>query len=69
MQCEGDGGSKKKGKVTLSFWEDFFLSGVAAVTSKTISAPIERVKMVSAPPPFCYLLSFKKKKKKKKKRG
>lgn len=33
-------------KVKLSFAEDFFLSGVAAVTSKTISAPIERVKMV-----------------------
>mmetsp|Transcript_10781 Transcript_10781/g.18015 ORF Transcript_10781/g.18015 Transcript_10781/m.18015 type:complete len:326 (-) Transcript_10781:38-1015(-) len=33
-------------KVRLSFAEDFILSGVAAVTSKTIAAPIERVKMV-----------------------
>jgi len=39
--------SDKKGrKVTLSFGENFFLSGVAAVTSKTIAAPIERIKMV-----------------------
>jgi solute carrier family 25 (adenine nucleotide translocator) protein 4/5/6/31 len=37
----------KKGKaVKLNFAEDFFLSGVAAVTSKTASAPIERLKMV-----------------------
>ena len=33
-------------KVRLSFAEDFMLSGVAAVTSKTIAAPIERIKMV-----------------------
>jgi len=33
-------------KIKLSFAEDFVLSGVAAVTSKTISAPIERIKMV-----------------------
>jgi solute carrier family 25 (adenine nucleotide translocator) protein 4/5/6/31 len=33
-------------KVKLSFVEDFLLSGVAAVTSKTIAAPIERIKMV-----------------------
>ena len=32
--------------VKLNFAEDFMLSGIAAVTSKTISAPIERVKMV-----------------------
>jgi len=32
--------------VKLNFAEDFVLSGVAAVTSKTISAPIERIKMV-----------------------
>jgi len=39
--------SDKKGrKVTLSFGENFLLSGVAAVTSKTIAAPIERIKMV-----------------------
>jgi solute carrier family 25 (adenine nucleotide translocator) protein 4/5/6/31 len=42
--CEG--GSSKKKKVTLTFVEDFVLSGTAAVTSKTISAPIERIKMV-----------------------
>lgn len=36
----------KKPAVKLSFIEDFLLSGTAAVTSKTISAPIERVKMV-----------------------
>lgn len=30
----------------LTFVEDFLLSGVAAVTSKTASAPIERIKMV-----------------------
>jgi len=33
-------------KVKLTFVEDFLLSGVAAVTSKTASAPIERIKMV-----------------------
>jgi len=33
--------------VKLNFAEDFILSGVAAVTSKTISAPIERIKMVA----------------------
>ena len=33
-------------KIKLSFVEDFLLSGVAAVTSKTASAPIERIKMV-----------------------
>jgi len=33
-------------KINLSFGENFFLSGVAAVTSKTIAAPIERIKMV-----------------------
>lgn len=37
-------GEKKKVKLTVA--EDFFLSGTAAVTSKTISAPIERIKMV-----------------------
>lgn len=39
-------GEKKERIVKLSFWEDFFLSGLAAVTSKTASAPIERIKMV-----------------------
>jgi len=32
--------------VKLTFLEEFMLSGVAAVVSKTISAPIERIKMV-----------------------
>jgi solute carrier family 25 (adenine nucleotide translocator) protein 4/5/6/31 len=32
--------------VKLSFAEDFFLSGTAAVVSKTAAAPIERIKMV-----------------------
>jgi solute carrier family 25 (adenine nucleotide translocator) protein 4/5/6/31 len=41
----GDGKSDKK-LVKLSFLEDFLLSGTAAVTSKTIAAPIERIKMV-----------------------
>jgi solute carrier family 25 (adenine nucleotide translocator) protein 4/5/6/31 len=38
----------KKGPrvIKLNFAEDFVLSGIAAVTSKTISAPIERIKMV-----------------------
>jgi len=39
-------GKKEGTKVDLSFGENFFLSGVAAVTSKTIAAPIERIKMV-----------------------
>jgi len=39
-------GGEKKTKVKLTFVEDFFLSGTAAVTSKTIAAPIERIKMV-----------------------
>lgn len=33
-------------KVRLTFIEDFILSGTAAVTSKTVAAPIERIKMV-----------------------
>lgn len=33
-------------KVKLSFLEDFGLSGAAAITSKTIAAPIERIKLV-----------------------
>jgi solute carrier family 25 (adenine nucleotide translocator) protein 4/5/6/31 len=33
-------------KVKLNFAEDFLLSGTAAVVSKTIAAPIERIKMV-----------------------
>jgi solute carrier family 25 (adenine nucleotide translocator) protein 4/5/6/31 len=37
---------KKVEKVRLSFGEDFILSGTAAVTSKTIAAPIERIKMI-----------------------
>jgi solute carrier family 25 (adenine nucleotide translocator) protein 4/5/6/31 len=38
--------AQEKQVVKLSFAEDFFLSGTAAVTSKTIAAPIERIKMV-----------------------
>jgi len=44
---EGKPADKKKGKfVKLNFVEDFVLSGTAAVTSKTIAAPIERIKMI-----------------------
>jgi solute carrier family 25 (adenine nucleotide translocator) protein 4/5/6/31 len=41
----GDKPKKEEG-VQLNFAEDFMLSGVAAVTSKTIAAPLERIKMV-----------------------
>lgn len=41
-QCE----AAKQDKVRLSFVEDFMLSGTSAVVSKTIAAPIERIKMV-----------------------
>jgi len=45
--AEGQAPEKEKRRVIkLNFAEDFVLSGVAAVTSKTISAPIERIKMV-----------------------
>lgn len=37
---------ENKPKVKLSFAENFLLSGVAAVTSKTVAAPIERVKLM-----------------------
>lgn len=37
---------KQKIKVKFSFFENFMLSGFAAVVSKTIAAPIERIKMV-----------------------
>jgi len=33
-------------KVKLSFLEDFGLSGAAAVSSKTVAAPIERIKLI-----------------------
>lgn len=36
----------KSKKVQLSFVENFGLSGIAAVTSKTVAAPIERVKLL-----------------------
>jgi len=36
----------EKRKIKLNFAENFILSGIAAVTSKTIAAPIERIKMV-----------------------
>ena len=35
-----------KKKPTLSFFENFMLSGVAAGVSKTAAAPIERVKLL-----------------------
>lgn len=35
-----------KSKVKLTFVENFGLSGCAAITSKTIAAPIERIKLV-----------------------
>jgi len=38
--------AQEQQKIKLGFAENFFLSGCAAVTSKTIAAPIERVKMV-----------------------
>jgi hypothetical protein len=37
----------KSKQVKLQSWETFLLSGTAAVTSKTVAAPIERIKMVS----------------------
>jgi len=40
----GDGGGIPKNN--LSFAENFMLSGVAAATSKTLAAPIERVKLL-----------------------
>jgi len=39
-------GDKKIRVIKLNFMEDFILSGIAAVTSKTAAAPIERIKMV-----------------------
>jgi len=39
-------GTGSKGKPTLSFAENFALSGAAAVISKTAAAPIERVKLM-----------------------
>merc|ERR1719433_1493171 len=36
----------KKGEEKLSFVESFFLSGAAAIISKTAAAPIERVKLM-----------------------
>lgn len=41
----GEGGGKKKGP-KLGFFEDFMIGGVAAGISKTVSAPIERVKLL-----------------------
>ena len=37
--------SEKKGH-TLTFYENFLLSGAAAIISKTAAAPIERVKLL-----------------------
>jgi solute carrier family 25 (adenine nucleotide translocator) protein 4/5/6/31 len=42
----GEGGSSSKGKKKLGFYEDFMLGGVAAGISKTVAAPIERVKLL-----------------------
>jgi solute carrier family 25 (adenine nucleotide translocator) protein 4/5/6/31 len=39
-------GKSDKVYIRLGFVEEFFLSGFAAVISKTLSAPIERIKMV-----------------------
>merc|ERR1711981_894154 len=39
-----------KRKPTLSFFENFMLSGVAAGVSKTAAAPIERVKLLEQNP-------------------
>ena len=39
----GDGGRQVK---NLSFAENFALSGAAAIISKTVAAPIERVKLL-----------------------
>jgi len=36
----------RKKKANLGFAENFMLAGVAAVTSKTIAAPLERIKMI-----------------------
>jgi hypothetical protein len=44
-QCEEAKKVAKKGS-PLNFFEDFMLAGTAAVMSKTIAAPIERIKMV-----------------------
>ena len=40
-----DGGEKKKVQ-KVGFFEDFMLGGVAAGISKTVAAPIERVKLL-----------------------
>jgi solute carrier family 25 (adenine nucleotide translocator) protein 4/5/6/31 len=45
-----EGGAKKEGAKKkmpkLGFWEEFMIGGVAAGVSKTVSAPIERVKLM-----------------------
>ena len=38
--------TEKKSPPKLSFIENFALSGTAAVISKTVAAPIERVKLL-----------------------
>jgi hypothetical protein len=43
--AEGGSGSAG-GKKKLGFFEDFMLGGVAAGISKTVSAPIERIKLL-----------------------
>jgi len=44
--AQGGGSTPKKKKPELSFIEDFLLGGTAAGISKTIAAPIERVKLL-----------------------
>jgi len=40
------GGARKPGGKKLGFYEDFLIGGVAAGVSKTVAAPIERVKLL-----------------------
>ncbi|CCW71517.1 unnamed protein product [Phytomonas sp. Hart1] len=41
-----DSNSKCSNESRLDFWEEFMISGVAAGVSKTVAAPIERVKLL-----------------------
>eukprot|EP00052_Salpingoeca_macrocollata_P000359 m.19900 g.19900 ORF g.19900 m.19900 type:complete len:329 (-) comp10451_c0_seq2:190-1176(-) len=45
VAASAEGGEKKKVQ-KLGFWEDFMLGGVAAGVSKTVAAPIERIKLL-----------------------
>ena len=45
MPLVGDhGGQKKPNQIRLSFLEEFFLSGTAAVAAKTVACPLESYK-------------------------